>query len=326
MFMRKLIVNRVTLMTLPLSLVLFISFAIGQEYPARSVKLISPYASGGVTDITWRSMLDTIRKALGQPLIIENKTGGSGAVGYTVVANAKPDGYTVGHISLGSFINNYLSYDVAYDPIKSFTFIGGVARYAECVIVRSDAPWRTWNELVDYLKAHPDQVRMGITGGRSSHSIAAKWIGKKLGLKWREVTFPAESEGIAALLGGHVDVLPSAGAINILVRDGRARMLLALTTDPIPGYPDVPTFKKVFGKNTMNASGLMGPAGIPAPILAKLEMAVHEGTKDPGFLRTMEEMNMTPLWRSSREFTQDIESSLNSSHEFLKDLDMLKKK
>jgi tripartite-type tricarboxylate transporter receptor subunit TctC len=242
-----------------------------------------------------------------------------------MVASSKPDGYTVGHVPLGSFINNYLMYDVAYNPSKNFTFIGGVARYAESIVVRSDAPWKSWQEFIDHVKAHPNEVKIGFSGAASSNTIAAKWIGRKLGLKWNEVTFPGDAEGITALLGGHIDAFPGAGPQNMLVKDGRARMLLALTIEPIPGFPDIPTFKQVFGKETMNASGLMGPAGIPGPVLSKLEKAVQEGTKDPGFLKAMEQMNMTPLWRSSKEFAGDVQTALVSFQDFLRDLGMLKK-
>lgn len=304
----------------------FFGAAAAQEYPARPIKLIVPFSPGGVADLTWRSMIDAMGEVLGKPVVIENKPGGGGSLGYTLVASSKPDGYTVGHLPLGSFINNYLIYDVSYDPRKDFSFIGGVARYAESIVVKADAPWKTWDELVVHSKKHPNEIRVGFSGAASSNTIATKWIEKKLGLKWRQVIFPGDAEGITALLGGHIDIFPGAGPQNMLVKDGRARMLLALTADPIPGFPNIPTFKKVFGKETMNASGLMGPAGIPAPILAKLEKAVQEGTKHPGFLKAMDQMNMTPFWRNSKEFAQDVNTAFGSFQESLRDLNMLKKK
>lgn len=300
--------------------------AAAQEYPTRPIKLIVPFSPGGVADLTWRAMTDAMGKVMGQPVVIENKPGGGGSLGYTTVASSKPDGYTVGHVPLGSFINNYLIYDVSYNPRKDFSFIGGVARYAESIVVKADSPWKTWDEFVEHSKKHPNEVKIGFSGAASSNTIAAKWIEKQLGLKWRQVIFPGDAEGITALLGGHIDAFPGAGPQNMLVKDGRARMLLALTVDPIPGFPNVPTFKKVFGKDTMNASGLMGPAGIPAPILAKLEKAVQEGTKDPGFLKAMNLMNMTPIWRNGKEFSQDVNTAFMSFQESLKDLNMLKKK
>ena len=103
-------------------------------------------------------------------------------------------------------------------------------------------------------------------------------------------------------------------------------MLLALTIDPIPGFPDVPTFKKVYKKDMVNTTGMMAPAGVPPQILGKLENAVYEGTKSPEFTKTMETMSMTPWWRTSKELTEDVETAQTNLQEFLKDLDLLKKK
>ena len=300
--------------------------AAGEDYPIRPIKLIVPFSPGGASDLIWRAMTDPMGKVLGQPVVIENKPGGGGSLGYTMVASSKPDGYTVGQCPLGSFINNYLIYDVSYNPLKDFSLIGGVVRYAESIVVKSDSPWKAWDEFVEYSKKHPNEVRVGFSGAASSNTIATKWIEKHLGLKWRQVTFPGDAEGITALLGGHIDAFPGAGPQNMLVKDGRARMLLALTVDPIPGFPNVPTFKKIYGRDTMNGAGLMGPASIPEPILAKLEKAVQEGTKAPGFLKAMEQMNMTPIWRNSKEFSQDVNAAFRSFQEYLKDLNMLRKK
>lgn len=325
---KKLLGKRVILITLCVSFILLSNAftSAGEEYPTRPIKLIIPFSPGGVADIIWRAMGDPMGKVLGQPVVIENKPGGAGSLGYTMVATSKPDGYTVSHISLGSFINNYLIYDVSYNPTKSFTIIGGVARYAEALVVKSDAPWKTWDEFIDYSKKHPNEIKIGFSGAASTGTIGMKWISKKLGIKWKEITFPGDAEGITALLGGHIDAFPGAGAQNMQVRDGRARMLLAVTVEPIPGFPDVPTFKKLYGKDTMNGCALIGPAGIPEPVLAKLEKAVHEGTKDPGPLKAMNQMNTTPLWRNSKVMTQDVNAALISFRELLEDLDMVKKK
>ncbi len=302
------------------------SVSSGQEYPSRPIKIIIPYSAGGVSDLTWRSMSDTLKKSLGQPLVIENRPGGGTSVGYTLTAGSKPDGYTVGHFTLGTVVNNYYAYDVSYHPLKSFVYVGGVGYAAQSIIVKSDSPWKTWEEFIDYCRKNPNTIRMGFSNVVGTNSICAKWIAKKLGLQWKQVTFPAEAEAITAFLGGNIDAYPGGGAHNRLVKEGRARMLLALTIDPIPGYPDVPTFKQVYKRDTQSINGMLAPAGIPPQILAKLERAVHEGTKSPEFVRTMESMNMTPWWRNSKEATEDIQSAMTSLQEFLKDLNMMKKR
>ena len=167
---------------------------------------------------------------------------------------------------------------------------------------------------------------MGYSGAASATTIAIKWAAKNLGIKWKEIVCQGDVEGITALLGGNIDAFPGAGPQNMMVKDGRAKMLLALTVDPIPGCAQVPTFRKIFGKDCLNVAALAGPAGIPKPILEKLEKAVYEGVKDLAFVKTAENIHMIPMYRNNKEFTQDINDTLINYQVFLKNLDMLKKK
>jgi tripartite-type tricarboxylate transporter receptor subunit TctC len=311
------------------SLFLILFYAVpsaSQEYPIRPVKIIVPYPPGGVTDLISRSMADTMAKVLGQPVFIENKPGGGTTLAYSLVASSKPDGYTIGHLAMGTLVGNFLAYDVSYNPLNSFTYIGQVGIYAMSIIVKTDAPWKTWDEFINHSKKNPNRVRMGFTNPVSTNAIPTKWINKQLGSVWREVAFDGDTPCISALLGGNIEAFPGGGAHNILVKDGRARMLLALTNDPIPDYPNVPTFKQLYGKDVNNVAGYFAPAGLPAPILKKLEKATYEGTKSPEFLKVMEKMAMTPVWKNSQEITQEVKSLLSSLEEFFKDLGKLKKK
>jgi tripartite-type tricarboxylate transporter receptor subunit TctC len=295
------------------------------EYPDRPIKLIVPYSPGGVSDLTWRGLTERMGEVLGQPVVIINKPGGGATLGYTLLANSKPDGYTIGHITLGSLINNYLMYDVKYDPLKSFIYIVGIAELTGSVIVRPDAPWKTWDEFFSYCQKHPDEVRIGYSGTGAVSTVTAKWILKKYGLKLKEVTFPGEAEGMLALISGNIDAFPGPSAHNRLIDEGRARPLLSLTNDPIPYYPNIPTFKKVYNQHASNANGLMVPAGVPEPIRKKLENAVFQATKEQKFKDMMKKMYMTPDYKNSEEFTQNVKSSMTSFKVLLSDLGMLKK-
>jgi tripartite-type tricarboxylate transporter receptor subunit TctC len=318
--------KKVSLFALVSLLFVFSGFSVfAQEYPSRPIKIIVPYPPGGVMDLISRSMADPMAKVLGQPVVIENKPGGGTSLGYSLVASAKPDGYTIGHCSF-VLVNNYLAYDVAYHPIKSFTYLGRVGNYAWSFVVKAGSPWKNWDEFVDYSRRHPNEIRVGFSNPVGGNTIAPKWIEKKLGLKWRHVSFDGDAPCVSALLGGHIEAFPGGGAHNILVKDGRGKMLLALTSDPIPDFPDVPTFKQLFGRDITNGAGYMAPAGVPDPILKKLEKALYEATKAPQFQTVMEKMLMTPQWRTSQEFTQDMKSQFVSWQEMLRDLNLLKKK
>jgi tripartite-type tricarboxylate transporter receptor subunit TctC len=307
--------------------VLFLLFSVlnasAQDFPARPIKIITPFAPGGVSGVIWHSMAESMSKVLGTPDVVENRPGGGTTLAYSLIASAKPDGYTVGHISFG-FINTYLAYDVGYHPQKSYTYIGGVWRYNESVAVRSDAPWNTWDEFIDYSRKHPNEIRVGFSNPIGVNVAPVKWAAQKSDVQWKQVVFQSEAECITALLGKNIEAFPGAGVVHTLLRDGRAKMLSALTIDPIPGYPHIPTFKEVYGMTALNAGGLIGPAEIPEPIVKKLGTALQEGIKDPAFQKTLEKVGAIPRWRTSKDFYQDVESALSNSRQFLKDLGLLK--
>jgi len=128
-----------------------------------------------------------------------------------------------------------------------------------------------------------------------------------------------------ALISGNIDAFPGPSAHNRLIDEGRARPLLSLTNDPIPYYPNIPTFLKVYHQHASNANGLMVPAGVPDPIRKKLENAVFQATKEQKFKDMMKKMYMTPDYKNSEEFTQNVKSSMTSFRVLLSDLGMLKK-
>ena len=305
---------------------LFSSSVWGADYPVKPINLIVAASAGGPLDVNARILAEVASKELKVPIVVINKAGPGGALAASSAANEKPDGYTIGHLAMGTLVGNFLAYDVSYNPLNSFTYIGQVGIYAMSIIVKTDAPWRTWDEFINHSKKNPNRVRMGFTNPVSTNAIPTKWINKQLGSVWREVAFDGDTPCISALLGGNIEAFPGGGAHNILVKDGRARMLLALTNDPIPDYPNVPTFKQLYGKDVNNVAGYFAPAGLPAPILKKLEKATYEGTKSPEFLKVMEKMAMTPVWKNSQEITQEVKSLLSSLEEFFKDLGKLKKK
>jgi tripartite-type tricarboxylate transporter receptor subunit TctC len=284
---KKRIVRKGVIAALLCVSLIFVLFpmAASAEYPDRPIKLIVPYSPGGVSDLTWRGLTERMGEVLGQPVVIINKPGGGATLGYTMTANAKPDGYTIGHITLGSFVNSYLMYDVKYDPLKSFTYIAGIAELTGSLIVRPDAPWKTWDEFFTYVQKHPNEVRIGFSGTGSVVTVAVKWIIKKYGLKLKDVTFPGEAEGMLALISGNVDAFPGPGAHNRLIDEKRARPLLSLTNDPIPYYPEIPTFLQVYHQHASNANGLMVPcggAGAHLQEIGKCRVPGYQGTEIQG--------------------------------------------
>jgi tripartite-type tricarboxylate transporter receptor subunit TctC len=314
------------------SFLLLIFFFLGvlpshaDEYPTRPVKIILPFGPGGVQSVIWRSMADPMSKVLKQPVVIENKPGGGGNLALELTAKARPDGYTTGSAPIPALVNNFLAYDVSYDPFKSFTYIGGIWVYSEVLAVKSDSPWKTWAELSDYVKKHPNEVKIGYSNPSASAVVSNKFVAKKLGLVWREVTMNGEADLVPALLGGHIDAFIGAGVVHTLLADGRARGILAITRDPVPGRPEIPNVNKLYGIDAYNVCGLSGPAGLPEAVVKKLESALEEGTKSPEYRATIEKMGAIVKWQNSKEFTGEVKTIYEVQHEILKELNLLKKK
>lgn len=292
-----------------------------QAFPSRPIKIILPFAPGGVQNVIWRSLSESMSKSLGQPVVIENKPGGGMSLGFTLVARSKPDGYTAGSAPISSITNTYLSYkNVDYDPIKSFTKIGGCWRYNEVLVVKAESIWKTWEEFTDYVRKNPGEVKVGYSNPISSAVGTMRLISKRNNLDWKGIVTTGEGELIPQLLGGHIQAFVGAGVVHTLLKDGRARPILAVTNDKMPGHPDVPTAYELYKINSLNVAGMVGPAGMPEPVVKKLEAALHEATKSLEYQKTIEQMGAVVRWRTSKEFEEDFKTIYNAQQENIKEL------
>ena len=293
-------------------------------FPVKPITLIVPWAAGGPADLVWRGLAEPMGKILGQPVIVNNKPGGSGALGAVLVKNAAPDGYTIGHVSTSNhLINPYLS-DVGYQ-LQDFTYIYSTVAFPLCLVVRNDAPWKTFQELNQYAKANPLKVRVGYNGPTTIATIAQKWIAQTGGIKYSEVIYKGDPPGLAALLGNHIDAFNSSGSTIPQVKAGQLRMLLTFTSNPIKGFEDVPTFGKIYGKIIDSSVGLAGPKGLPSDVISKLEDAVRQSMHDASFLKLMDSLSMVTVNMNHRELTAYMTATNKTMKEWLDELGLIKK-
>lgn len=309
---------------LALGAILFFAGPVHSDYPTKPITLIVPWAAGGPADLVWRALAEPMGKILGQPVIVSNKPGGSGALGAVLVKNAVPDGYTIGHVSTSAYLINPYLFDAGYE-LKDFTYIYDTVGFPLCLIVRADAPWKTYQEFIEYVKANPMKVRMGHTGANPIHTVAMQWVAKKEGLKFKEIIYKGDSPGLPALLGNHIDVFTSAGALVIQVKAGQLRMLLSFTSKPLKGFENVPTFKDVYGKIIDSTMGLVGPKGLPPEVVAKIEDAVRKSMGDANFLKLVDSMSAVIVNLNHQEFTAYMVETDKIVKEWLEELGMIKK-
>lgn len=292
------------------------------DFPTKPINLIVPWSAGGPADLVWRALAEPMGKILGQPVIVSNKPGGSGALGAVMVKNGAPDGYTIGHISTSNHIMNPYLFDSGHE-LKDFTYIYSTVGFPLCLIVRADAPWKTYQEFIEYAKANPMKVRMGYYGPTGVNPVAMKWVAKKVGLQFKEILYKGDSPGVPALLGNHIDAFCSAGATVIQVKAGQFRMLMAFTSKPIKGFENVPTFRDVYGKIIDSTMGLAGPKGLPPEVVAKIEDAVRKSMSDANFLKLADSMSAPIINLNHKEFTAYMIETDKTMKEWLDELGMI---
>jgi tripartite-type tricarboxylate transporter receptor subunit TctC len=244
---------------------------------------------------------------LGQTIVVENKAGGAGSIGTAVIAKAKPDGYTIGSFSQSPTILLPHKRKVPYDTKKDFSFIINYAEYTHAFAIKPGSPWKTWKDFIEDARKNPEKFTYGSTGPHSHINLYMDQIFAKEKVKVTHVPFKGSRALTTAVLGGHID---SGLCTSNVVPHLKAKKVVALAVDTKERWdfmPDVPTFRELGHKMDMPTfSGIVGPAGIPKPILKKLRKAFSEAAKDPSFLEVLKKINMVPSFMSARKFRKAV--------------------
>jgi tripartite-type tricarboxylate transporter receptor subunit TctC len=274
-----------------------------QSFPERPVTFIVPWPAGGTTDVALRALATATERHLGQSIVIENKAGAAGTLGPAHMAsNAKPDGYTISQLAITVFRLPYMS-KTTFDPASDFTYIIGLSGYTFGVVVRSDAPWKTFHELIDAAKASPGTITYGTPGAATTPHITMEQIGKLRGAKFVHVPFKGVAESITALLGGHIHAIADSTGWAPLVNDGKFRLLVTWGAARTRNWPTVPTLKEIGIDLVSNSPyGLGGPKGMDASRVKVLHDAFKQGLDDPSNLAALAKLDQERFYLSTEEY------------------------
>ena len=277
------------------------------DFPTKPVTLICPWPAGGGTDQEMRALAEGTGKHLGQPVVIENKPGGSGTVGpATMAATAKSDGYTVAQIPITIFRLPHMQ-KVTWDPITDFTYIVHVTGYTFGVVVKADSPWKNWQELIAYAKANPGKVTYGTPGAATTLHITMEMIAAREGLRWVHVPFKGQAETTAAVMGGHVTAVADATGWASLVDAGQLRLLSTWTNQRTKRWPQVPTLKDLgYGIVSNSPYGIAGPKGMDPKVVKVLHDAFKKGMEEPVHTKTLERLDMELFYMSTEEYARYV--------------------
>jgi tripartite-type tricarboxylate transporter receptor subunit TctC len=299
--------------------------AAAQSYPNRPITFVVPYGPAGSTDPISRQFATQLEKILGVEVNVENKPGGSGTIGFGIIARAKPDGYTIG---LGT--NSIL----AYQPLvnQSLTFktpdayqpIAKLGEMPVILVVRADAPWKTFEEFVDHVKKNPNKVRASVSGLRTVPDLVAQEFNKNNDLKLRTIPFTGGSgEALLALLGNRVEATLFTGAVGIpgQVQAGKVRVLAVFKKGVYDPVPEAISTIDAGYKTTLSAQFyVMAPKGLPKEVLDKLVSASRQIINSPEYAKfATEGYALDP--QSPAELNAEIIRDTETFTELLKLLD-----
>ncbi len=260
------------------------------EFPTKEVQIIIPWAAGGATDLIFRALAATTGKYLGKAVIVVNRPGGAGAVGYTEASQAKPDGYTlVSAITPLTILPHQVKTAFTY---KSFDPVINVVRDPGMFLVRADAPWKSLKEFLDYAKKNPDMITVGNSGAGGGVHLIALAFEKSAGVKFNHIPFAGGGPSVTGLLGGHINavsVSPPEGIEH--VKAGKLKIVALFAEKRFELFPDVLTVKEQGVDFVMGQwRGLAAPKGTPPDVIKKLHDAFKKGMEDPAFIKNAKDM------------------------------------
>jgi tripartite-type tricarboxylate transporter receptor subunit TctC len=279
--------------------------AFGAEYPVKPITLIIPFPAGGSTDLTSRALGKGAGKYLGQPIICDNKPGGAGGIGPSLVLTKPPDGYTIGMISTTPLINSARG-TLNFNPVEDVTHIMRWGGYQVGLMVRSDAPWKNIGDFVEHAKKNPGKISYGTPGIGTPNHLTMEELGARAGINYVHVPYKGDSEMAMALLGGHLEAI--SGPIQTpLIEAGKIIVLATYGSRRSVQTPKAPTLQEAgFDIVCPVYVGIMGPKGMAKNILTKLHDAFKQAMDDSDFKAIMEKFDMPMLYLNSNDYEQHI--------------------
>jgi tripartite-type tricarboxylate transporter receptor subunit TctC len=259
--------------------------ASAQSYPARPIRIVVPYAAGGITDILARALGQRLDAALGQPVVIENRPGANGQIGAAIVAHAAPDGYTLLVSADTTFVMNSHLYEThSYDPLTDFVPVSGLGISPQALVVHPSVPASSVRDLIAYVRAHPG-LTYGTFGLGSSGHLNVVLLQSLTGAQFTAVHYKGAAPALTDLIGGHIKMMiVSMGLVTQAWQAGQLKVLAVGSEKRLAQYPDVPTIAETLpGYEAGSWYGLAAPAGTPRAIVDKLSAATQRIFAAPDF-------------------------------------------
>ena len=296
------------------------------RFPSRPISFIIPWEPGGTADLSGRRVADLASKVLGQPVVVENKMGGSGITGVSSVLGATPDGYTIGLTTYSTITILPHLREVPFKVKEDFTWIMQYAQFSNVVAALAKSPWKTWKDFLEDARKNPGKFKYSPPGPMTAQHILLEAIFAKEKVKATFVPVRGGEEANRNLLGGHIDLAASA-SIWPHIKAGTVRGLMTTQMEErMKAFPDIPTqYELDYKIDSPNFVGLIGPKGIDQQILRKISEGFKKAWEDHSFHEFLATMNMIPTYKDSNSFRELVQKNFESQGKILKELNLLKK-
>lgn len=284
--------------------------AVASDYPNKPIRLIAPYAAGGLSDILSRLLAQELSERLGQPVIVENRTGAGGIIGIDYVAKSRPDGYTLAVAGQGlASVNTTLHKDLPYNTLKDFTPLSLIAKFSMVLVGNPDKPPKSIAELIKVAKENPDSLNYGSAGNASTAHLTMEMFKEQTGVKMLHVPYKGEAPAFTELVGGRIDALfATVGGALSLIQAGKLRPIAVADSSRNALLPDVPTIDES-GLKDFNVFGwyaVLAPAGVPQDVVDRLSKALMDIGQSAKFREAMNSRGMDAIGSSPEDATKTI--------------------
>jgi tripartite-type tricarboxylate transporter receptor subunit TctC len=285
------------------------------EYPVKPIRLIVPYSAGGANDLVGRTFAEAAGEILGQPLVIENRTGGAGLIGAGAVARAEPDGYTLLVSGMPSLVlSPAMASNVGFDPIKDFSHIAYLGGPPNVLVVHASLGIKTFKDFVALAANAKEGVQYVSPSTGSVGNVVAEYMAERLKLNLTHVAYKGGGSAIFDLVAGHVKVgCMTLSTTRPHIEAGKLIPLAVSTEQRLPEFPDLPTVRDLGVPELVTATwySLSGPAGMPADVVAKLNAAFNRALTDPRVKKLIADEALQTKAMSPAEITAYMQSEID---------------
>lgn len=286
--------------------------AMPQTWPGKPLRIIVPVPPGADNDLIARLVGGKLSAALGQPVLVENLAGAGGVIAARQVARAAPDGYTLLFTSTSHVTALFLKKDLGYDPVRDFTPISAAAQIIGCIAVNPSVPANNIKELIDYSMRNPGKVAYGSPGVGTTFHLIGQLFNQATGASLVHVPYRGMAPAIADLAGGQIPVAFSSVSAIPKGQTDKVRVVAVLEPTRYAGLPDVPSVSETVAsfKKPVSWFGLLGPANLPAPIVARLSAETTKALRAPDVKAKLDAVALVPLSGSPEELSDLLRSGI----------------